>query len=67
MASTSRADFHANTEALEVAKEYASAIKGKTVLVTGVNLSGIGFTTAQAIVRELNPTLHVMYLPQVGI
>lgn len=50
MSSTTHAEFGANTEALEVAKAFADGIKGKTVLVTGVNVNGIGFTTAEAFV-----------------
>ena len=50
MASMSRPDFNANTEGVEVTKEFADSIRGKTVLVTGVNLNGIGFSTSQAIV-----------------
>lgn len=51
MANTTRPDFGANTEATEVVKEFASQIQGQTVIVTGVNLHGIGFSTSQAIVR----------------
>jgi hypothetical protein len=50
MTATSHANWGANTEALEVAKAFADAIRGKTVMVTGVNRRGIGFTTAQAFV-----------------
>ncbi|KAL9112693.1 MAG: hypothetical protein Q9227_002996 [Pyrenula ochraceoflavens] len=52
MTATSRPDFGADTEGLEVAKEFASAIRGKTVLITGVNRSGIGFSTSQAIASQ---------------
>ena len=52
MASTTRPDFGANTEGLEVAKAFAAQIYGKTVLVTGVNRDGIGFSTSQAIVSS---------------
>ncbi|KAF5644570.1 double substrate-specificity short chain dehydrogenase reductase 2 [Fusarium sp. NRRL 52700] len=48
MASTTHTDFGANTEANEVAQAFADGIRGKTVLITGVNCGGIGFTTAQA-------------------
>jgi hypothetical protein len=50
MTATTHSDWGANTEALDVAKAFADAIRGKTVLVTGVNRKGIGFTTAQAFV-----------------
>jgi hypothetical protein len=50
MASTTNPDFGANTEATEVAKAFTDGIRGKTVLITGVNRGGIGFATAQAFV-----------------
>lgn len=50
MASTTYTDFGANTEAIEVAKVFSNGIRGKTVLITGVNRGGIGFATAQAFV-----------------
>lgn len=33
-----------------MAKAFSGAIRGKTVLVTGVNRGGIGFSTAEAFV-----------------
>ncbi|KLP23440.1 double substrate-specificity short chain dehydrogenase/reductase 2 [Fusarium fujikuroi] len=48
MASTTHTDFGANTEAIEVAKAFSTGLRGKTVLITGVNRGGIGFATAQA-------------------
>ena len=50
MTATTYPNFGENTEGLEVAKAFAESIRGKTVLVTGVNRNGIGFTTAQAFV-----------------
>jgi hypothetical protein len=50
MTATSHPEFNAQTEGLEVAKAFAEEIRGKTVLVTGVNRAGIGFTTAEAFV-----------------
>jgi hypothetical protein len=50
MTATSQPEFNAQTEALEVAAAFPEAIRGKTVVVTGVNPSGIGFATAQALV-----------------
>lgn len=50
MAATTHTKFNANTEGLDVAKEFASGIRGKTVIVTGVNRGGIGFSTSQAFV-----------------
>jgi hypothetical protein len=54
MASTSHPEFNKNTEGLEVAKAFADQISGKTILVTGVNLKGIGFATAEAFVSVLS-------------
>ena len=53
MASTTYPDFHAHTEALEVAKAFASGIKDRIIIITGVNVQGIGYTTAQAFVSSL--------------
>jgi hypothetical protein len=50
MAATTHSEFNAHTEAAEVAKAFASGIKDKIIIVTGVNLKGIGYTTAQAFV-----------------
>ncbi|KAF5979004.1 hypothetical protein FBULB1_5905 [Fusarium bulbicola] len=47
MASTTHTDFGANTEAIEVVKAFSNSIRGKIVLITGVNRGGIGFATAQ--------------------
>ncbi|KAJ9613130.1 hypothetical protein H2200_003071 [Cladophialophora chaetospira] len=52
MTATTHSEFNANTEALEVAKAFPDAIKGKTIIVTGVNLKGIGFGTAQAFASQ---------------
>ena len=52
MPTTTHPEYNANTEALEVAKAFAERIRGKTIIVTGVNRGGIGFTTAQAFVRH---------------
>ncbi|KAH8884200.1 putative short-chain dehydrogenase [Thozetella sp. PMI_491] len=49
---TSHPEFHANTEALEVAKAFPDQIRGKTVLVTGVNRAGIGYATAEAFASQ---------------
>lgn len=50
MPATTHPEFNDKTEALEVAKAFSEGIRGKTVLVTGVNPDGIGFTTCQAFV-----------------
>ena len=50
MTATTYPAFHATTEGAEVAKAFAEGIRGKTILVTGVNLKGIGFSAAEAFV-----------------
>jgi hypothetical protein len=50
MPSTTYAEFGEKTEGLEVAKAFAAQLKGKTIMVTGPSLGGIGFTTAQGFV-----------------
>ncbi len=52
MTATTNLEFNEKTEALEVAQAFAQSIRGKTILVTGVNREGIGFTTAQAFVSS---------------
>jgi hypothetical protein len=50
MTATSHPEFNDQTEALEVARVFDDAIRGRTILVTGVNRGGIGFATAEAFV-----------------
>lgn len=50
MAATTHPEFNGNTEGLEVARAFAERVRGKTVIVTGVNRAGIGYTTSQALV-----------------
>jgi hypothetical protein len=52
MTATTHPEFNEATEGLEVAKAFAEAIRGKSILVTGVNRGGIGFTTAEAFVSS---------------
>lgn len=52
MTATTHPEFNEHTEALEVAQAFPDAIRGKTILVTGVNRAGIGFTTAQAFASQ---------------
>jgi len=52
MTATTKSTFNANTVALEVALEFAGAVRGNTILVTGVNQGGLGFTTAEAFVSR---------------
>lgn len=56
MTGTTHSEFDAKTEALDVAKAFPESIRRKTVLVTGVNLGGIGFTAAQAFVSTKQGT-----------
>lgn len=60
MTATTNPHFDENTEADEVAKAFASGVHGKTILITGVNLKGIGFAAAAAFVRF--PSLRVVDL-----
>lgn len=53
MTATTNPHFDENTEADEVAKAFASGVHGKTILITGVNLKGIGFSAVAAFVRVL--------------
>lgn len=48
MASTTHPEYDIDTLGLTVAKDFSHRIHGKTILVTGANLEGIGFATAQA-------------------
>lgn len=52
MTSTTFADFGAKTEASTVAKAFSASIKGRTILITGVNKLGIGYGTAQALASQ---------------
>lgn len=52
MATTTHSEFGAKTEGVEVAKAFAGGVDGKTILITGVNRGGIGFSTAHALVSE---------------
>ncbi|VUC25497.1 unnamed protein product [Clonostachys rosea] len=52
MATTTHPEFNANTEGIEVAKAFPDSVRGKTIIVTGVNRNGIGFTTAQALASQ---------------
>ncbi|KAL2024222.1 hypothetical protein VTK56DRAFT_9378 [Thermocarpiscus australiensis] len=52
MTSTTHPEFGHDTEALEVAQAFAEGIRGKTVVITGVNRGGIGYTTAEAVASQ---------------
>lgn len=50
MTATTYSEFDQKTESLDVAKAFAGEIQGRAILVTGVNLKGVGFATALAFV-----------------
>ena len=50
MTTTTHPEFHHDTEATEVTKAFAEAVRGKTALITGPNRAGIGFSAAEALV-----------------
>ncbi|EXJ74818.1 uncharacterized protein A1O5_01514 [Cladophialophora psammophila CBS 110553] len=52
MTATTHPEYDKDTEALDVAEAFPEAIRGKTIIVTGVNRKGIGFTTAQAFASQ---------------
>ncbi|KAE9366480.1 putative short-chain dehydrogenase [Stipitochalara longipes BDJ] len=52
MTSTTHPEFNDKTESLEVAEKLAGQIHGRTILVTGVNRGGIGFSTAKAFASQ---------------
>lgn len=52
MTATTHPEFDEKAESLDVAKAFAGEIRGRTILVTGVNRGGIGFSTAKAFVNQ---------------
>ncbi|KAF4633985.1 hypothetical protein G7Y89_g4134 [Cudoniella acicularis] len=48
MTAITHAEFDQKTESLEVAEKFTREIRGRTILVTGVNHRGIGFITSKA-------------------
>lgn len=52
MASTTHSNFDKTTEAAEVAAAFPQAIKDRTILITGVNKLGIGYSTAEAFASQ---------------
>lgn len=52
MTSTTHQEFDKNTESTAVAAAFPDAIKGRTILITGVNKLGIGYSTAQAFASQ---------------
>ncbi|RMZ80815.1 hypothetical protein DV737_g2808, partial [Chaetothyriales sp. CBS 132003] len=54
---TTNAEFDKTTEATAVAAAYSGSIKGRTILITGVNKAGIGYGTAEAFASQAPQTL----------
>jgi hypothetical protein len=54
MTATTHLNFNGKTEGLEVAEKFAGQIREKTIIVTGVNRGGIGFSTTEAFVSSTN-------------
>lgn len=52
MSATTHPEFEGKTEALTVVTAFTSRIKGRTILITGVNKLGIGFATAEALASQ---------------
>jgi NAD(P)-dependent dehydrogenase (short-subunit alcohol dehydrogenase family) len=52
MATTTHAEFDKQTEAFTVAAAFPESIKGRTVIITGVNKQGIGYSTAEAFASQ---------------
>jgi NAD(P)-dependent dehydrogenase (short-subunit alcohol dehydrogenase family) len=52
MTSTTIADFGAKTEASAVASTFSASIKGRTILITGVNKLGVGYAIVQALASQ---------------
>ncbi|KAK5045353.1 hypothetical protein LTR84_009216 [Exophiala bonariae] len=59
MTATTNPNFGGETEGLEVAAAYADSIKGKTILITGVNQGGIGYSTAESFASQF-PALVII-------
>ncbi|KEY72402.1 hypothetical protein S7711_01070 [Stachybotrys chartarum IBT 7711] len=52
MPGTTCSDFGEHTEGLVVAEAFADRVRGRTILVTGANTQGIGFSTAEAFASQ---------------
>ena len=52
-------EFGRDTEAETVTATFAAQVKGKVILITGVNSKGLGAATARALARE-NPQLLIL-------
>jgi NAD(P)-dependent dehydrogenase (short-subunit alcohol dehydrogenase family) len=56
---TSHPEFGARTDGKTVAGAFRSAIKGKTILITGISLNGLGMSTAEALATQ-EPALLIL-------
>lgn len=63
MAGTTYPHFGANTEGHEVTESFKDVVVGKTIMVTGVNKGGIGFSTTHALVCLAKYLLLLQRLP----
>jgi NAD(P)-dependent dehydrogenase (short-subunit alcohol dehydrogenase family) len=52
MTATTHPEFHKESEASDVATAFPDAIKGRTILITGVGKEGIGHATAEAFASQ---------------
>jgi len=52
MTSTTYAEYGKETEAFAVAAAFPEAIKGRAIIITGVNKQGIGYSTAEAFASQ---------------
>ncbi|KAJ2896768.1 hypothetical protein MKZ38_005256 [Zalerion maritima] len=52
MTATTHNDFNANTEGVEVATAFADGIRGRTIILTGVNRGGLGYSAANAFASQ---------------
>lgn len=59
MTSTTHPEYNSFTDGLTVAAAFGSSIKGRTILITGVNKLGIGYTTAGAFASQ-SPRLLIL-------
>ncbi len=50
MTAATHPEFDKTSERYDVAAVFADRIRGRSILITGVNRGGIGFTTAEAFV-----------------
>jgi hypothetical protein len=57
MSAATYPELNGKTESVEVAEKFAGQIRGKTILVTGVNRGGIGFSTSQAFVSSIGASM----------